>query len=51
MGVGPFVIIEEDKVIRIICDLFLQGNCYHNIKKYIKNNGVKMVTRREQWNG
>jgi DNA invertase Pin-like site-specific DNA recombinase len=47
---GNLVIVEEEaKIVRLIFDLYLQGNGCRKIKKYLEANGIKTVTGKTEW--
>ena len=47
---GELVIVpEEAEIVRIIFRLYLEGNSYGKIAKYLEQQGIKTVTGKERW--
>lgn len=43
------IVPEEAKIIRMIFDLYVQGNGVRKIKKYLESHGIKTVTGKSEW--
>lgn len=43
------IIPEEAEIVRMIFDLYVQGNGVRKIKKYLESHGIKTVTGKSEW--
>jgi len=47
---GKLVIVpEEAEIVRKIFELYLEGNSFRKIKKYLENNNIKTITGKSEW--
>ena len=43
------IVPEEAEIVRMIFDLYVQGNGVRKIKKYLESHGIKTVTGKSEW--
>ena len=43
------IVTEEAEIMRKIFDLYIQGNGFRKIKKYLESHGIKTVTGKSEW--
>lgn len=43
------IVPEEAEIVRLIFDLYMQGNGVRKIKKYLESHGIKTVTGKAEW--
>lgn len=43
------IVPEEAEIVRMIFDLYMQGNGMRKIKKYLESHGIKTVTGKSEW--
>lgn len=43
------IVPEEAEIVRIIFDLYVQGNGVRKIKKHLESHGIKTVTGKSEW--
>ena len=43
------IVPEEAAIVRLIFDLYIQGNGVRKIKKYLESHGIKTVSGKTEW--
>lgn len=43
------IVLEEAEIVRLIFNLYVQGNGVRKIKRYLEEHGIKTVTGKSEW--